>query len=47
MPGFAAQISVEDRWAVVAYVRALQRSKTAKLENVPADVQAKNGWGNK
>ena len=24
MPGFAAQMNVEDRWAVVTYVRALQ-----------------------
>jgi mono/diheme cytochrome c family protein len=27
MPGYASQISAEDRWAVVHYVRALQRSK--------------------
>lgn len=47
MPGFAAQLSVEDRWAVVAYVRALQKSRTAKIENVPTDVQANYGWSNK
>ncbi len=47
MPGFAAQMSVEDRWAVVAYVRALQISRTAKLENVPENVKVKNGWSNK
>ncbi len=47
MPGFAAQMSVEDRWAVVAYVRALQISRTAKIENVPEDVKVKNGWSNK
>ena len=47
MPGFAAQMSVEDRWAVVAYVKALQISRTAKKENVPEDVQVKNGWSNK
>lgn len=27
MPGYAKQISVEDRWAIVAYVRALQESQ--------------------
>ncbi|APJ05210.1 hypothetical protein AXG55_14070 [Silvanigrella aquatica] len=47
MPGFAAQMTVEERWAVVAYVRALQISRTAKTENVPEDVKAKNGWSNK
>lgn len=30
MPAYASQIKVEDRWAIVAYVRALQRS-----QNVP------------
>lgn len=47
MPGFAAQMSVEDRWAVVAYVRALQKSRQATLEDIPKDVQVKNGWSNK
>ncbi|MBX9836937.1 MULTISPECIES: c-type cytochrome [Silvanigrella] len=47
MPGFAAQMTVEDRWAVVSYVRALQLSRTAKLENIPDEVQVKNGWSNK
>ena len=27
MPGYAAQIPVEDRWAIVAYLRALQRAQ--------------------
>ncbi len=30
MPGYAAQIPVADRWAIAAYVRALQRSQNAK-----------------
>ena len=47
MPGFAAQMNVEDRWAVVAYVRALQLSRIAKIENIPEDIQAKNGWSKK
>ncbi len=37
MSDYAAQISVEDRWAVVAYVRALQLSQNARLDDVAAD----------
>ena len=29
MPGYGAQVPVEDRWAIVAYVRALQLSQNA------------------
>lgn len=36
MQGYAANIAVEDRWAIVAYVRALQRARFATLEEVPA-----------
>lgn len=35
MQGYAAQIPVSDRWAIVAYVRALQRSRLAVLDDVP------------
>lgn len=38
MGGYAANLTVEDRWAIVAYVRALQRSHLATLQDVPADV---------
>lgn len=37
MMGYAAQITPRDRWAIVLYVRALQRSQFASLEDVPAD----------
>ncbi len=37
MQGYGAQIAIEDRWAIIAYVRALQRSRLATLEDVPAD----------
>ncbi len=37
MQGYSAQIPVEDRWAIVAYVRALQRSQNATLKDIPAD----------
>jgi mono/diheme cytochrome c family protein len=36
MGAYAAQITIEDRWAVVAYVRALQRAHVAVLDDVPA-----------
>ena len=39
MSSYAPQIPVEDRWAIVAYVRALQLSQTAVLADLPADLQ--------
>ena len=33
---FSAQIRAEDRWAIVAYIRALQLSEHATLTDVPA-----------
>jgi mono/diheme cytochrome c family protein len=39
MPSYAKQISPEDRWAIIAYVRALQLSQHATLEDVPPDEQ--------
>lgn len=40
MPAYGSQIPVEDRWAVVAYVRALQRSQNATTDDVPEDIRA-------
>jgi mono/diheme cytochrome c family protein len=40
MPGYAGQISPSNRWAIVAYVRALQRSRNASIDSVPADQRA-------
>ena len=40
MPSYAAQIPVRDRWAIVAYVRALQLSQTARIEDVPEPARA-------
>jgi mono/diheme cytochrome c family protein len=37
MPRFAPQIEPHDRWAIIAYVRTLQRSQNATLDDVPAD----------
>ncbi|MBX3026017.1 cytochrome c [bacterium] len=43
MPGYAAQVPARDRWAIVAYIRALQLSQNATLADVPADERAKLG----
>lgn len=40
MPAYANQIPTDDRWAIVLYVRGLQRGSAAKLSDVPADQQA-------
>ena len=37
MPSYASQISPEDRWAIIAYVRALQLSRRTTMDDVPAD----------
>lgn len=36
MPNYRAQISVEDRWRIVAYVRVLQASHQGTRDDVPA-----------
>ena len=38
MPAYGPQIPTEDRWLIVAYVRALQRSQNATAKDVPRDV---------
>lgn len=37
MYSYAARITPEDRWAIVAYIRALQISQHASLNDVPAE----------
>lgn len=37
MPDYAAQVSVEDRWRIAAYIRVLQLSQRATLAEVPPD----------
>jgi mono/diheme cytochrome c family protein len=39
MPSYAVQIPVEDRWAILLYVRALQRSRNATLNDVPKELR--------
>lgn len=41
MKGYKHQIPVADRWAIVAYLRALQRSQNATSADVPADQRGK------
>ena len=40
MPAYGPQIPVHDRWAIVAYVRALQRSQNTTVDDVPPDIRA-------
>ena len=40
MPPYASQIEPYDRWAIVAFVRALQLSQNASLEDVPPEIRA-------
>jgi mono/diheme cytochrome c family protein len=37
MPSYAVPVPPRDRWAIVAYVRVLQLSQDAKIDDVPAD----------
>ena len=37
---YGSQLSIEDRWAVVSYVRALQRSRLSTLDEVPEQLKA-------
>ena len=40
MPGYAPQIKTEDRWAIIMYVRALQRSRSGSVDDLPPDARA-------
>jgi mono/diheme cytochrome c family protein len=41
MPSYATQIPEHDRWAIISYVRALERSQNAKLDDVPESERSK------
>jgi mono/diheme cytochrome c family protein len=43
MPDYRDQIPVTDRWAVAAYLKALQLSQNATMNDVPADRRADLG----
>ncbi len=40
MQDYSAQVPVADRWAIAAYIRALQFSRRASVDDVPADRRA-------
>lgn len=39
MPDYAAQVPPQDRWAIAAYIRALQLSQNAALADVPSEAR--------
>jgi mono/diheme cytochrome c family protein len=41
MLGYAAQIPPRDRWAIIAYIRALQLSRNAQVADLPAELREK------
>jgi hypothetical protein len=41
MPPYNLQTEPGDRWAIIAYVRALQLSQNARLDDVPEDKREK------
>ena len=43
MPSYGHELPVTDRWAVVAYIRALQRSQDASLDDIPMNVRDRLG----
>ncbi|MCP4837721.1 MAG: cytochrome c [Phycisphaera sp.] len=40
MAGYGSQVSLDDRWAIAVYVKALQRSQNATMQDVPTDKRA-------
>jgi mono/diheme cytochrome c family protein len=40
MPGYAGNLTIQDRWASIAYLRALQLSRLGSLEDVPEAARA-------
>ena len=40
MGAYGPNVTVEDRWAIIAYIRALQRSQNGTLADVPPDQRA-------
>jgi mono/diheme cytochrome c family protein len=41
MPRYSAELTARERWAVVAYLQALQRSQAGTLADAPAGIQQK------
>ena len=45
MPDYSTQILPRDRWAIIAYIRALQLSQNATINDVPQNERAALGSG--
>jgi mono/diheme cytochrome c family protein len=45
MPDYRSQILPEDRWRIIAYIRALQLSRSGTIDDVPAGERANLGGG--
>ena len=43
LPAYGRQVPVEDRWAIAAYVRALQLSRDASRDDIPAAIRQQKG----
>jgi hypothetical protein len=41
MPAYGDRISTEDRWLIIAYVRALQLSEHAVLDELPDEIRSR------
>ncbi len=41
MPSYRSQVPVSDRWAIINYLRVLQRSQNASLKDIPESEKAK------
>lgn len=41
MPGYSQQIAPDDRWAIAGYIRALQASQNASINDVPRAAREK------
>jgi hypothetical protein len=40
MGAYGANVTVEDRWAIIAYLRALQLSRLGSADDLPQELRA-------
>jgi len=40
MGAYGANVTVEDRWAIIAYLRALQLTRLGTVDDVPQELRA-------
>ena len=40
MGAYGSNVAIEDRWAIIAYIRALERSRLASPDDVPENLQS-------